>query len=160
MNLGSWGPGDKCQAAVVELQEDISSRFGLRRFRRAGRTIQDRDPGGTSPKPSSGGLIAHSPGIGTSDIPARDEDLNSDHIASALKAAIQGLCAERSKDRFVAYIGVEATLIALGISWLTLPKQSTLGALEGIGLFSASTVALVVTVVQRASQSPDPPRSG
>ena len=33
MNLGTWGPGATCQAAIVELQTDISSRFGLRRIR-------------------------------------------------------------------------------------------------------------------------------
>jgi hypothetical protein len=43
MNLGTWGPGATCRAAIVELQTDIGSRFGLRRLRRRTTAAQEVD---------------------------------------------------------------------------------------------------------------------
>lgn len=32
MNLGTWGPGAACEAAVAEFQRQVERRFGIRRF--------------------------------------------------------------------------------------------------------------------------------
>ena len=32
MNLGDWGPGATCEAAVAEFQRQVERRFGIRRF--------------------------------------------------------------------------------------------------------------------------------
>ncbi len=37
MNLGNWGPGPVCRAAVTQLQAEIGSGFGIRRLRRRAR---------------------------------------------------------------------------------------------------------------------------
>lgn len=65
-----------------------------------------------------------------------------------LKAEIERLRAEAGKDRFWTHIGVEATLIALGISWWT-PKQTSLGVLEGAIVFIISGIALSVTMIRK-----------
>lgn len=65
-----------------------------------------------------------------------------------LKQEIERLRMDNRRDRFWTHVGVEATLIALGLAWWTLPKQTLLGGLEGIFIFAIAVAALIVTVVR------------
>lgn len=71
-----------------------------------------------------------------------------------LKSEIERLRTENARDRFWTHMGVEATLIALGLAWWTFPKQTSLGALEGILIFTAAVIALVVTVIGKRFLEP------
>jgi hypothetical protein len=78
-----------------------------------------------------------------------DHDDRLVHEIVDLKHEVERLRVESAKDRFWTHIGVEATLIALGIAWWTFPRQTSLGGIEGLGLLMGASVFALVTVGRR-----------
>lgn len=76
------------------------------------------------------------------------------HEVAELKSQIERLRAEHGRDRFWTHIGVEATLIALGLAWWTFPKQTSLGILEGILIFTVAVIAALVTAIRKLLLEP------
>lgn len=73
-----------------------------------------------------------------------------------IEREIKLLRADAARDRFWSHLGVEATLLALSLSWWTFPKQSNLGAIEAALVFAGSAVALTATVVRNLTAEPQP----
>lgn len=65
-----------------------------------------------------------------------------------LRVDLAEMRSEQRYDRFWTHIGVEGTLIALGIAFSSLPKTTTLGALEGLAMVVVGTVAFLVTTLR------------
>jgi hypothetical protein len=75
-----------------------------------------------------------------------------------LQAEVHSLRAEGEKERFWTHMGVEATIIALGLAWLTFPRQSDLGQIEGAAAFAVALMAMTATTVRSALKVMGRPR--
>lgn len=73
-----------------------------------------------------------------------------------LRAEIDRMRAESVRDRFWTHLGVESTMIALGLGLVTYPRPtnttlfSNLSVIEGGVLLAGSALALLVTIGRRS----------
>jgi hypothetical protein len=75
-----------------------------------------------------------------------------------VRADLEQIRKEAARDRFVSHVSVGGTFIALGLAWLTLPRQSQLGQLEAVVVFVGAFLFLFVVLVRRAVTGPRPRR--
>jgi hypothetical protein len=78
---------------------------------------------------------------------AKDEVILSE--LQRLRVDLAKMRTEQRDDRFWNHIGVEGTLMALGIAFSSLPNATTLGTLEGLGMLVVGTAALIVTAFRQ-----------